>query len=327
MLVTNFSPVFFSGQLFTTDIDGTFLIGRKDNPKRNVEDREYDVESAKKVFQAVRDNGYDDVLINTGRNFTELSEIKDILKGLDAPISAISLEDGKRLLKKPVNLTPEQWMAQLFGGKTDYKYYSDKNWSSINNAPLKKIGEYLVKEEGFCHRKDNGENSIFVKDIAPEDIGVEKLSDRPKWKVEIVPPGITVKISIYPNSEGSKINLQKYNDYLSKKIYEMLKQNGFDITALDSEKETSYTNQFQRGDINKGTVANYLKSTFEEETEEVRAGNAINDLEMLDNDDIHSIVVGDDKELKKALSGRKNVFYAEEGKLDEAIYEVSKKLK
>ncbi len=310
--------IYFLGKLFTTDLDGTILIGAKDNIKRNLKDRSYDTHSFKKTFSTVKRKGFDDVLINTGRNFSELSEIKELLQDTDAPINAISLEDGKRLLKKPLNLTPEQWMAQLFGGKVNYTYFCDKNWEDINSAPLKQIAEFLTKEMGYIHRKNEDEKSIFSKDIEFGDVGVEKISGNPKWRVEIIPPGITVKVKVY-NKGDSKINLQEYNSYLSSKVLNFLERKGYDISKLKSEEETCYINKFKRADINKKTVADFFKSTLPDDTQEIRAGNASNDYEMLNDDSIQAIVVGDDEHLKRKLAGKSNITYVEEGHLDKGI--------
>ncbi len=312
------NPVYFLGKLLTVDLDGTSLIGAKDNLKRSVEERSYDARSFKKAFDTAKKEGFDDILINTGRNFSELCEIKDYLQSTDAPIDAISLEDGKRLLRKPANLTPEQWMAQLFGGKTNYTYFSDKNWGDINSAPIKQISHFLTTKLGYTHRKDKNENSIFTKEIKYSDAGVDKISGNPKWKVEIIPPGITVKVSAY-NTEGSIINLQEYNKSIVSEIYGFLEKNGYPINALRSEKETCYINKFKRADINKKTVADYFKSTIDGDTTEVRAGNASNDFEMLNDDNVKSIIVGNDEHLIKSLSKKSNVIHVKERELHKGI--------
>lgn len=313
----SYSPVSFLGNLLTTDLDGTWLIGAKDNASRSVEDRKYNTKAFKKVKDRVEEDNIDDVFINTGRNYSELSEVKNILKNAKMPINYIALEHGKRLLVKPEDLTSKAWLTQLFGKKYNYMRYADKEWEAKNSKPINTIKKFLVEEEGFVHRKDDGEKSIYIKYVG--DDADKEESKRKKVKLEIIPPGITTRLSMQ-NDPDSTYDIEGYNKKLNNRIYILLASNDYQVSSAKTAKITSYTNEFARRDISKKAVAEYLRTKLGKDTREIRAGNDINDLEMLSDTSVGCIVVGKDPQLRERLDEvRDDVEYVSDGKLHKAI--------
>lgn len=312
------SPVSFLGKLLTTDLDGTWLIGGKKNDSKNVEDRTYNTKAFGKVKERVKKDAIDDVFINTGRNYSELAEVKNILKNANMPINYIALEHGKRLLAKPKDLTSEAWLTQLFGKKYNYMRYSDKGWEAKNSEPINAMKNYLVEVEGFIHRKDDGEKSIYIKYV-DDDADTKKEADRKKVKLEIIPPGITTKASIQ-NDPNQTFDIEEFNKDLNSKIYNFLVSNGYKVSRAEPVKETSYVNNFIRHDISKKAVAEYLRTKLGKNTQELRAGNDMNDFEMLSDTSAGCIVVGKDPQLRAALDNvRSDVEYVSDGKLHKGI--------
>lgn len=314
------NPVFFSGRMLTTDLDGTFLIPIGKRPaSKSVEDRSFRTDSIVKATEAVKDNGFDSVLINTGRNFSELKEVEDILKSVDMPIDAIALEDGKRLLKRPQRLTSSQWMAQLFNKDINYLKFEDETWAKNNSAPLGLISDFLLLEEGFIHRKDSGEEMIFSK---PVDNAAK--NDAKRWEVTLVPPGISLRIKAKGLDGFEGVDVEAYAKELTNKIETLLKDCGYDISTPSTKEELSYFSTFERRDINKASVANYLKNSFNEPTQEVRAGDGVNDIEMLLDEGIEAIQVGNEGILSRALFD-KDIIKVPKGGLAQGIEEAARR--
>lgn len=304
--------------MFTTDLDGTYLKPSPDNMKKNAAERTFDSAAIEQTEDALQKCGFDTVLINTGRNYSELKEIENILKKSKMPIYAISLEDGKRLLKKPTELTPQQWMAQLFNKSINYLKFEDKTWAEENKKPLQLIGNYLMKEQGFIHRKNDGEEIIYSKPCNND-------KDNSRWEVSIVPPGIKVKVNVRGTKNINKEELAKYSSELTKEIKKHLEENGYQ-TDVEMKEELTVISTFSRPDINKGTVADYVKNGIGEDTYEVRAGDGENDAKMFENNKIIGIQTGDNPNLKKLLANKNNIIQVPLGKLADGIILASKKL-
>lgn len=325
-MISGYSPYIpFTGKMLTTDLDGTMLIPSNEHMKINVEDRLYSETSIKKAERAVKKNNIDSVLLNTGRNFTELKEVQDILEKTTLPVSAISLEDGKRLLNKPSDMTTCEWMKTLFNSDINYLKFADDAWSKKNEAPLQAIGNFL-NEKGFIHRNDNGEKMIYSKPIEEGDVGVRKvLSDEAIWTITLVPPGINFEV----NTRGEcDVDLEAFNRQISAEIQAMLKEEGFDIDDMATKEQTTFVNSIERLDVTKGSVSDYVRQKQGDDTKEIRAGNAYNDVSMLKtrNPKIQAVQVGDDKFLSDALSQYSNVVQVEVGELGQGINLASKRL-
>ncbi len=309
------NKISFGARMFTTDLDSTLLNPAQDNIKKNVSERTYDLTSIKQTEDALKSCKFDTVLINTGRNYSELKEIESILKQTTMPIKAISLEDGKRLLNKPASLTPQQWMSQLFNKDINYLKFEDKNWTENNKKPLELIGEYLKEKKGFIHRKNNGEEIIYSKPFADDG------TDIPRCEITLIPPGIKVKINVKGADNINKYELIKYASELNSEIKKMLEEHGY-YTNTDTKEELSIISTFSRSDINKKAVADYVKSKFDEPTQEVRAGDSENDTEMLCDKSICAIQVGKNKKLTEKLRGF-NVISVPQGHLADGIIKAS----
>ncbi len=239
--------VSFMGTMLTTDLDGTMLIPANEHMKMDVEDRLYSADSIQKTEAAVKKNNIDSVLLNTGRNFTELKEVQDLLEETNMPVTAISLEDGKRLLNKPDDMTPRQWMKSLFDSNINYLKFKDEGWTKKNEAPLRAIGDFLTKEKGFIHRNDNGEKMIYSKPIEKGDAGVTKASDGAIWTVTLVPPGIDFEVNVRDTKEGDLIDVEAFNREISSEIADMLKQKGFDVENSKTKEKITYVNSIPAG--------------------------------------------------------------------------------
>lgn len=323
------SPIIpFKGTMLTTDLDGTMLIPSNEHMKIDVEDRLYSQPSIDKTEAAVKNNGIDTVLINTGRNYTELCEVQDILEQTTMPVDAISLEDGKRLLKKPENLSTQDWMKLLFNKNINYLAFKDENWTKLSEAPLKAIGQYLTKEKGFIHRNDNGEKMIYSKPVELGDTGVKSTSKDALWIITLVPPAINFEVSVRDSKDDDDIDVEAFNKEISAEIEEMLKKQGFKTENKETKEQVTFVNTIERKDITKGSVADYVRNTTQGADKEIRAGNAGNDISMLktDNPIIQSVLVGDDKTIKSLLSHQANVTYVPTGELGSGIDSASKKL-
>lgn len=321
-MITSFCPMMsFKGTMLTTDLDGTLLIPSNEHMKMDVEDRLYCQKSIDKAEKAVKDNKIDTVFLNTGRNFTELCEVQDILEKTTMPVTAISLEDGKRLLTKPNFLTPQQWIHSLFNKKINYTAFSDKDWTKRNEAPLKAIGQFLTKEKGFIHRNDNGEKMIYSKPIEEGDTGAIKASKNALWIVTLVPPGINFEVSVRDSKEDDIIDTEAFNAEISSEISQMLKEKGFKTDSPETKEQVTYVNSITREDISKGSVSDYVRDKEGLDTKEIRAGNAENDASMLTttNPNIQVIQVGEDEALKKILAPYSNVTNVAAGDLGQGI--------
>lgn len=328
-MISAYCPIIpFKGTMLTTDLDGTMLIPSNEHMKIDVEDRLYCQPSIDKTEFAVKKNGIDSVLINTGRNYTELCEVQDILEKTTMPVSAISLEDGKRLLKKPKNLSTQDWMKLLFNKNINYLAFKDESWTQLNEAPLKAIGQYLTKEKGFIHRNDNGEKMIYSKPIELGDVGVKSTSKDALWIITLVPPAINFEVSVRDTKDTDEIDVEAFNKAISSEIEQMLQKQGFKTEAKETKEQVSFVNTIERQDVSKGTVADYVRKTTEGTTKEIRAGNAGNDISMLktDNPNIQSVLVGDDKTIKSLLAHQANVTYVPVGELGSGIDNASQKL-
>ena len=314
--------------ILTTDLDGTLLIGAKDNIKRNAEDRYYNTNLVSDVATSVKDCGISDVFINTGRNFSELKEVKDILVASQLPFTAIALEDGKRLLTKPNDVSSKAWMQDLFDEDKNYLRFSDKNWSAKNNIATQTIRDYLEKELGFIHRKDDGETVIYSKPVSIDDIGVNSINSSAHWEVSFPPASTGFNLTLKNSTEEDSINVEKYNEFLSQKIDNLLESQNIDIKDSKTKKEVKYINTFERGDINKGTVADYVRTSHGTSTREIRAGNDLNDESMLvnSNPSIFSIQVGNNTKLMQVLASQDNAIQVHTNNLAEGIKEATKKL-
>ena len=314
--------------ILTTDLDGTLLIGAKDNIKRNAENRYYEPSVIKDVATTVQDCGISDVFINTGRNYSELREVEGLLKSSNLPVSAIALEDGKRLLKKPENLSSQKWLQELFN--TDYNYlrFSDITWSKKNNTANQTIRTFLEKELGYIHRKDDNETVIYSKPVTADDIGVSKISSSAHWEVALSPSGTGFNLTLKNANSEDNIDVEEYNKFLFNKIDNLLKTKNFDIEESKTKKEIRYINTYERGDINKGTVADYVRENSGEQTLEIRAGNDMNDKSMLvsSNPKVATIQVGNNPQLMQYLANQHNSIQVGTKELASGIQQAAKNL-
>ncbi len=314
------SQISFLGRMFTCDIDGTLLIPTSSDLK-SLPDRKYNMASFKATEDAIQKAKFDSVVLNTGRNYSEIKEIKDILKETTMPIDAILLQDGKRILERPKNLSPREWMAQLFNKDINYLKFENSDWAKNNKKPLEIIGKYLTEEKGFILRKNNDETIVYSKPRKK----IDETSQFSRWEVSIVPPGIQLRVNIKGNTEYKKEELKNFAADLNKDIKKLLDKNGYK-TQLDAKEELTIVSDFERSDINKGTAADYVKSKMDDNTDEVRAGDNSNDIEMLTDDNILAIQVGNDKTLAKALEGKDNVIQVPRGALSDGVIECAKRL-
>lgn len=313
MLVKNFHTISFlsGGKLFTSDLDGTMLIpkgGQEENIRKNLENRAYDEFSFFNTIESFDKAGIDDVHIATGRNPTEFfGELKSLFtKVRDSKISAISLDDGNILLRKPSNMTSDEWLKQLFSRNINPMSFSDPKWSEKVAEPIYEIKNYLTQQGGFIHHKNDGENLIFRKNIDINDPGAKKVNGKERWNVVVSPPGIVLKIGTLGCDDNSDINLQEYNEYLSGKIFDYLKGKNIDISNYSTSQETFYVDKFERKDINKGAVADYYaECRGKNDDEQIRAGNSSNDVSLLSNDNIKSIFVGDDEAAYETIAQKR----------------------
>lgn len=314
--------------ILTTDLDGTLLIGAKDNMRKNAEDRFYDSSLVSAVANSVENNGISDVFINTGRNFSELKEVKDILQDSQLPFTAIALEDGKRLLTKPNDVSSKEWIEDLFDEDKNYLRFSDKNWSSKNNLATQIIRNYLEKELGFIHRKDDGETVIYSKPVSSDDIGVNAINSSAHWEIALPPANTGFNLTLRNSKEDDSIDVEKYNEFLAERIDELLESQNIDIEDSKTKKEVRYINTFERNDINKGTVADYVRESQGSSTLEIRAGNDMNDKSMLVNTNpkVFSIQVGSNSVLSQYLSNQQNTIQVDENNLATGIKQAAKKL-
>jgi len=324
----NFSPVSFAGKMFTTDLDGTMLIPANEHMKLNVEDRLYNGDSIEKTERAVQRNGIDSVLLNTGRTFTELKEIQDILRETTLPVTAISLEDGKRLLVKPDTMSSAEWLNTLFDQNINYLRFKDAGWTEKNEAPLKAIGDFLTGEKGFIHRNDKGEELIYSKPVQKSDTGVKSCSKDALWIVKVVPPAINFEVSVRGAGEADEIDIEAFNAELRNEILKMLDKKGYDIKTPETKKQYTCINTIERGDVSKGAVADYVRRQSNDTDCEIRAGNAGNDESMLKTSypNTQSILVGNDNNMRKILARQANVTYVPAGELGRGIDAACRKL-
>ena len=84
----------------------------------------------------------------------------------------------------------------LYTSRGSVRYRISHMAEQLELKNKEEIAEFLTGQAGYIHRKNENEKSVFVKEIKNDDTGVKEISGNPKWKVEIVPPGITVKVSI-----------------------------------------------------------------------------------------------------------------------------------
>ena len=314
--------------IFTTDLDGTLLIGAKDNMKRNVQERSYNPTVIQETAQSVKECGIDDVFINTGRNFSELKEVEDVLKNSQLPFSAIALEDGKRLLTKPQNMSGEKWLQELFDKDKNYLRFSDAGWSSKTDTAKQTIKDFLEQELGFIHRKDNNETIIYSKPVSAEDVGVNNISSSAHWEVLLAPAGTSFNLTLRNSTDEDSIDVEKYNKFLSKKIDTLLREKNFDIENATTKKEITYINTYQRGDINKGAVSDYYREMQGDKTLEIRARNDMNDKSMLvsSNPNLVAIQVGNNPKLTQLLANQANSIQVATESLASGIQQAAKKL-
>ena len=314
--------------ILTTDLDGTLLIGAKDNMKRNAEDRFYDTSLVSDVASSINNSGVSDVFINTGRNFSELKEVKSILQDSQLPFTAIALEDGKRLLTKPNDVSSQEWMEDLFDDNKNYLRFSDKNWTAKNSVATQTIRNYLEKELGFIHRKDDGETIIYSKPVSTDDIGVSAINSKAHWEVALPPASAGFNLTLRNSTEADTIDVEKYNSFLAEKIDELLENQNIDVEDSKTKKEVRYINTFERNDINKGTVADYVRESQGSSTLEIRAGNDMNDKSMLVNTNpkVFSIQVGTNSVLSQYLANQQNTIQVGENNLATGIKQAAKKL-
>ena len=314
--------------MLTTDLDGTLLIGAKDNMQRNSEDRCYDAKLVQNVAQSVKESNISDVFINTGRNFSELKEVKDILVASQLPFTAIALEDGKRLLTKPNDVSSTDWMQKLFDEDKNYLRFSDKNWTIKNNIASQTIRNYLEKELGFIHRKDDGETIIYSKPVSIDDVGVRAINSSAHWEVALPPASTGFNLTLKNSTENDTIDVERYNEFLAKEIDNLLESKNIDIEDSKTKKEVKYINTFERGDINKGSVADYVRASHGVSTKEIRAGNDLNDESMLvnTNPNVFAIQVGNNTKLMQVLANQPNAIQVNTNGLADGIKKAAKKL-
>ena len=322
------SPISFKSTMFTTDLDGTMMFPVNEGGySKGIGERKFDTKVIQSAQQAVKENGIEHVMINTGRNFSEFSEFQDYFKSSDMPIDAISLEDGKRLLKKPQQYDTKTWLELLFNKNINYMSFADEKWTKKNKEPIKAMQDFLT-EEGYVHRFNEGENLIYTRDVRETDEGVTKLNKKSYWEVTILPSGINFETRLRHSSDGNEIDLEKYNKHLTQKIEQMLKSKGFDVKNANSKKITKYSNSLDRTDINKGARADYIRQINPDIKGEIRAGNADNDIPMLKTSTPNTqvIQVGNDTILSEHLNGQKNVTHTPDKELGNGINEAYKKL-
>lgn len=293
--------------------------------KKNFEDRIFDISCPNKVISSVKSSGVDSVMISTGRNIDELGEVGYLLRKLDLPYSAIALEDGKRLLVKPNGMPAQHWINEVFNKDRNPMRFCDVGWQEKNSQASKLIATFLEKELGYIHRKNDGEKLIYSKPIEASDVGVKSFTDGAYWKVTISPVGVTFNLNLENNSNSDVIDVEKYNDFVSKKVEEFLLDNGHDISKMTSKLKPTFVNSCKQNDINKGAVADYYRQYYAPSASEIRAGNDHNDISMLSCAKPHvaNIFVGDNKAVKDILSKQSNVIYVNTGDLSSGIDETT----
>lgn len=221
--------------------------------------------------------------LNTGRNFEKLQAIIPLLISLGTEFCGIAIKDGKELCWKPKNKNTAQWLNELQAGT---KPELDNAYRSyIWDTPLATIKKAL-EDQGYYH----------AEDIVKRESGVKyqlwRNTDNPDVTVHWKDDESYLRV-FATDKELRGTVIKDLGGVLCKKLK-------VPVTESKIKHYDDYDDIYIPV-INKKFASDYVKSELNKRFNifaEVRAGDAINDKEMLTDPSIYAIQVGENPDLQ-----------------------------
>jgi hydroxymethylpyrimidine pyrophosphatase-like HAD family hydrolase len=279
--------------LLTLDLDGTLLKWNK-NPEFTEKKKLLFSSDIIHKIEILAQHHHLKVLINTGRNLYEFSEgLNDFIRNVKLPIDAVALRNGVQLLRKPQNMSFNEFMNTLVSPEKASTLI-DPKWKLKQSKAVQSLNQGLKKLKFKYIKHENGYNVWRMKHCSENKEYIQAL---------VKPDTLSLRISYHQFKNKSNEFFARNSQVISDQLYRLMRQTNLPIKTVKLKHIPSFELYFPRLDVNKKTVADYYKQDQNIHSE-IRAGDEFNDVDMLNDRGIYPILIKGNPDVEEKLKQR-----------------------